>query len=596
MLNPNIEKRNEERLIFREEVPVKGTAGSPFEMTDDIVLSGTISSLKKGQLTFRKGETEFSFSKNEELISILRGNQIQNDERDLRRSPNNPYLLNNLGLAYLGSGQLDKAIELFKQAIEAKHDFRVAALNLALVYLKKNKEEEAMNVYMDLLHDDPKDMPVLMNIGDIYTKNKKLVDARNIFEEILKKDPENIAARNRVGVIDLIESKYTKAISQFRKCLQVNLRSPSIYNNLGVAYGLTKSYKKAILSFKTALKMFPNYTSAIENLATTLRINNSLSDAIDLLENYLRKHEDIRIRELLSRFYAENGQHQKALRLLTVALSNTMKLPFSENEIARLHNNIGVVYTLMGDFKNAENHYLNCFEKAKQLNQVILTNIIDLYFAEHKIEKVKEYIDILHERFKGESIYFYYIALYNYYTWKFPEAIECLSKFLQTNKKFASAYSLLSFIFSEYLYEYKKAIELNREGMDYLPDNISIINNLVYNYLMNNDVNSARELLGKTKNVSASNDVFLTATRGLLKIKEGDIEAGRTLYNLAASLATNESLRRNVLQKKHLELARYYLANNKENEAKISLKKTLSIKPKESIYAKQAYELYEKYF
>jgi tetratricopeptide (TPR) repeat protein len=596
MLNPNIEKKNEERLIFREEVPVKGTASSPFDMTEDIVLSGTISSLEKGQLTFRKGETEFSSSKNEELISILRGNQIQNDERDLRRSPNNPYLLNNLGLAYLGSGQLDKAIELFKQAIEAKHDFRVAALNLALVYLKKNKEEEAMNVYMDLLHDDPKDMPVLMNIGDIYTKNKKLVDARNIFEEILKKDPENIAARNRVGVIDLIESKYTKAISQFRKCLEVNLRSPSIYNNLGVAYGLTKSYKKAISSFKTALKMFPNYTSAIENLATTLRINNSLSDAIDLLENYLRKHEDIRIRELLARFYAENGQHQKALRLLTVALSNTVKLPFSENEVARLHNNIGVVYTLMGDFKNAENHYLNCFEKAKPLNQVILTNIIDLYFAEHKIEKVKEYIDILHERFKGESIYFYYIALYNCYTSKFPEAIDCLGKFLQTNKNFASAYSLLSFIFSEYLYEYKKAIELNREGMNYLPDNISMINNLAYNYLMNNDVNSARELLEKTKNVSASNNVFLTATRGLLKIKEGDIEAGRTLYNLAASLATNESLRRNVLQKKHLELARYYLSNNKENEAKISLKKTLSIKPKESIYAKQAYELYEKHF
>lgn len=594
MLNPNTEKRNEERLIFKEEVPVKGTISSPFESCDDLILSGTISSLNKGEVTFRKGETELSAWKNQGLISVLRGNQIENTERDLKRSPNNPYLLNNLGLAYLGSGQLDKAIMLFKQALEAKHDFRVAALNLAFVYIKKNKEEEATDIYKDLLHESPGDTRVLINMGDIYTKNKKLVEARNIFEGIFKKDPGNITARTRLGVINLIEFKYTKAISEFRKCLQVNSRLPSIYNNLGVAYGLTGSHKKAISSFKIALKLSPNYISAIENLATTLRLKNNLSDAIDLLDNYLRKNEDFRIRELLARFYAEKGEYQRALRLLTIALSNAMKAGLSENEIAKLHNNIGVIYTLMGDLKNAENHYLNCIKKAKQLNQIILTNLIDLYFGEYKIAKAKEFIDMLHEAFEGESIYFYYLALYNYYNQKLPDAIDNINIFLSANKKFASAYSLLSLIYSEYLYNYKKAIELNREAMNYMPNNTHVINNLAYNYLMDNDINSARELLKKVKNVT--NDVFLTATRGLLRIKEGNIEEGRRLYNLAESLAANETLRKNVLQKKHLELAKYYLANNKDNEASTNLEKVLSIKARESIYAKQAYELYKKPF
>ncbi|MGA2315266.1 MAG: tetratricopeptide repeat protein [Thermodesulfobacteriota bacterium] len=594
MLNPNTEKRNEEKLIFREEVPVKGTISSPFESGDDLILSGTTSSVNKGEVTFRKRETEFSASKNEGLISILRGNQIENAERDLRRSPNNPYLLNNLGLAYLGSGQLDKAIGLFKQALEAKHDFRVAALNLAFVYIKKNEEEEATDIYKDLLQKYPEDTRVIINLGDIYTKNKKLVEARNIFEGILKKDPNNITAKSRLGVIDLIEFKYTRAISEFRKCLQINSRWPSIYNNLGVAYGLTGSHKKAISSFKIALKLSPNYISAIENLATTLRLKNNLSDAIDLLDNYLRKNEDFRIRELLARFYAESGEHQRSIKLLTVALSNAMKAGFSENEIAKLHNNIAVIYTLMGNLKNAENHYLNCIKITKQLNQVILTNLIDLYFAQYKIGRAKEFINMLHEAFEGESIYFYYLALYNYYTQKLPDAIDNINIFLSTNKKFASAYSLLSFIFSEYLYEYKKAIELNREAMNYLPNNTHVINNLAYNYLMDNDINSARELLEKVKDVT--NDVFLTATRGLLRIKEGNVEEGRRLYNLAESLAANEILRKNVSQKKHLELAKYYLANNRDNEASTNLEKVLSIKPRESIYAEQAYELYKKHF
>lgn len=594
MLNPNTEKRNEERLIFTEEVPLKGAVSSPFENNNDLVLSGTIASLGKGQLAFRKGESGFSSWKDERLVFALRANQIDNAAKDLTKFPGNPYLLNNLGLAYLGSGQQDKAIELFKQALEAKHDFREAALNLALVYIQNTREQEAMNIYETLLRKYPQDTRVLINVADIYIKTKKLLDARNILEDILRTDPVNIAAANRLGIIDLIERNYTKAISHFRKCLQIDVRLSSVYNNIGVAYGLAGSLRKAISSFKTAINISPNYVSAIENLATTLRINNDLSDAIDLLENYLRQHENIPIRELLARFYAESGQHHKALRLLSIALSNATKVGLSEDEAARLHNNIGVIYTLIGDLKNAETHYLDSLKKAKQANQIVLTNLIDLYFAEHRIEKAKEYIDFLHQAFEGANVYFYYLGLYNYHSQKVSEAVSSISSFLQRTKTFVSAYSVLSFIFSEHLYEYKKAIELNKEALKYLQGNIHIVNNLAYNYLMDNDINSARELLERVKSVT--NHIFLTATNGLLKIKEGDIEEGSRLYNLAASFAPNETLRQNILQKKHLELARYYWGVNKENDARTNLDKALVIKAKESVYARQALELREKLF
>ena len=82
-------------------------------------------------------------------------------------------------------------------------------------------------------------------------------------------------------------------------------------------------------------------------------------------------------------------------------------------------------------------------------------------------------------------------------------------------------------------------------------------------------------MLDKVRDVS--NNVFLTATRGLFKLKEGDVEEGSRLYNLAATFAPNETLRKNVLQKKHLELARYYLENNRQYDAKINFEKPLLV-------------------
>ncbi len=591
MLNPNPEKQNDERLITKEEIPTRIASPSPFENIDDIILSGKISSINKGEATFRQRETIVFAYENKELSSTLKNNQIANALKDLKRVPDNPFLLNNLGLTYLRNRELDRALESFKQAIELKPDFTIASLNLATVYTMKNEKDLAMDIYKNLLNKKPDDIRVLINVGNIYFGDKKFKEAKGIYKEIIKIDPKNITARNRLAIIDLIEGKYTKAISEFRECLHVNTNLPAIYNNLGVAYGATGSYKKAIRSFKTVLKLFPDYTSAIFNLATALKLKINVISAIELLEEWLGKNENTQIREFLSGLYVENEQYPKALKTLTVALKNAVEANFPDLE-ARLHNNIGVIYHNMRDFKNAEDNYLECVKKADFPNQIILGNIIDLYFALNRIDKTKEYIDIFYDKFGTGGLYFYYIALHNYYNQELPESIRFINLFLKTNKKFAPAYAFLSNIYSEYMQEYKKAIELNRDGINHLSNDLSIIDNLAYNYLMNDEIDNAKSVLDRVKDVT--NNVFLTATSGLLRIKEGDIEEGTKFYNLAAHLANNEFLRNQVLQKKHIELARYYLLNNNKDKAKANLKKALSIKTRNNIYTIQADELYQK--
>jgi len=554
MLNLCLEKQNDERLIFKKEIPVRTALTSPFESTQDIVLSGDFSSIVKGKVELRSHYQSETFPENEELRRAIKENRIENASKDLKRFPDNPFLLNNLGLAYLGNKELRKAFELLKRATEVKPDFTPAALNLASLHVAKKEYDSAMSIYENLLKKNPDDTRVLINIGNIYFREKKFEEARDVYKKIIKIDPNNVASRNRLALLNLIDRKFEKAIAELRKCLQINNELPAIYNNLGVAYSSLGAYKKALQSFKTALKIFPHYVSATHNLAVALK-QKDISASIKLLEDYLERKENSQIRELLARFYFENKRPQKALKNLLGLLSLAKQVGANEQEVARLHNNIGVVYHSLRDFKNAEENYFACVKKIGYIDHIILGNIIDLYFDLHKINNAKKYIDILRDKFGEKEFYLYYLARYSYDNDKLPDSISFMKEFLIANAKFSPAYVFLNHIYTENLQDYNKAIDLNEKAFRNLPADQVTINNLAYSYLMNNEVGKAEHILKKVEHII--NDVFLNATRGLLNIKKGNVEEGRRLYNWAAQIASTATLRNQVIQKEHLELANW---------------------------------------
>ena len=589
MLNLQFEKRNKDCLLINEEVPTGATPTNPFECADDIVLSGTLTSITKGEMTLRPKPTIIFAHQSEELSQLLKEDQIRNASKDLEKSPGNPFILNNLGLVHRANKNFDKALECFIEAIRIKPDFAIAFLNLGSIYLMQKKYDKALEIYEKLLKGNPSDTRALINIGDIYFKDKKFKEAVEVYNTIIKINPSNIEARNRLALINLINGKPDVAISELRKILQINNSLPSIHNNLGIAYSVIGNHDKGIQAFHVALCLSPNYINALHNLAMSLKLKHELLEAIDLLEEYLQRNENIQTRELLSGFYFENKQYQKSLKNLSLVITNAINNNALSQEIARLYNNIGVVYRTMGDFKNAKDSYFTCVEKIGYSNHVIVENIIELYFGSGNTETAKKYIDILHEQFGTKGLYYYYIALYNFYNGQVENAIKFLNQLLTINEKFPPAYSFLSFIYSEYLNNYKKAISVNEKGIKNLPNNQITINNLAYNYLMNCDIEKAKNILKKIEDVTKN--VFLTATTGLLMLKEGNIEEGRRMYNLAAQNSKTETLRRQVLQKKYIELAKYYLNRKDIDSAKTNLEKAISIKIKNSVYTSQAIQL-----
>ncbi|MCG2711330.1 MAG: tetratricopeptide repeat protein [Candidatus Omnitrophica bacterium] len=590
----NIEKRkDEEKFILKEQLSIKTASASPFEQDENLILSGDFKSLTKGSTKHYAQYATFLNLEDGKQNIDFQDNQIENALKDLKKYPSNPFLLNNLGLAYLNNREFDKALSVFKQAIDVKPDFLVAILNVAFLHLAKNEIVKAKDIYLELLKTYPDDIRVLKNIGNIYFGEKKLNESREIFKKVIRIKPKDIASRNRLALIHLVEGDAKSSIGELRNCLQIKSDIPAIYNNLGIAYGAMGAFKKSIQAFNTALKLSPYYVGAVQNLSIALKQKGNIQESIELLENFLVKQENLKAREMLARFYLENGQHQKSLNGLGKIISLAEKRGVSEREKAVWYNNMGVVYHSFKKFEEAQKHYFLCIEKEGYVNPIVLNNIIDLFFDLAKLDEVKKHLDIYNKSFGEKGLYLYNLSRYNYFKGEIEVSVKNMILFLEKEKKFAPAYAFLSHICSENLQDYVNAIEVNKEAVKNMPKDMGAINNLAYNYLMNGQTKEAAELLDTVKEIN--DNEFLIATRGLLNIKQGHITEGQRLYNLASNQARNEFLKRQIIQKKFIEFAKYNFGKGDKEEALRLLEKVLAVKIKYSIYTEQAKLLFKKY-
>jgi tetratricopeptide (TPR) repeat protein len=71
--------------------------------------------------------------------------------------------LNNLGLAYLGGGHCDKAIECLKRSLKAKPDYHNAMYNLGLAHERCGNTGEAARAYETFLNAKPALDPAFLN-------------------------------------------------------------------------------------------------------------------------------------------------------------------------------------------------------------------------------------------------------------------------------------------------------------------------------------------------------------------------------------------------------------------------------------------------
>lgn len=186
--------------------------------------------------------------------------------------PNDPYIQNSLGLAYLGKKRYILAAGAFTKAIKEKPDYTEAKNNLGAAYLRQEKWETAISQFRlvldDLIYPTPH-FP-LANIGWAYLGMQQFAKAQLYFNKALDEQSGFITAIHGLAQVFLRTGQTDRAATYLHKHLKRYPDAAILHADLAQAYEAKGSLRQAVKAWQLVLKLVP------ENNALARKAENHL--------------------------------------------------------------------------------------------------------------------------------------------------------------------------------------------------------------------------------------------------------------------------------------------------------------------------------
>lgn len=185
----------------------------------------------------------------------------------LTARPEDPVLLNNLGVEYALTGRLRQAAETLERAIAAAPLRADLLINLALVYRDLGRTTEAWGLLdrsVRLAPKDPRPRTALCDLLLLRYKPADAVECYRVLESIGPLDP--VAATNFSQAL-LNSGEIGPATKMLEDAARRFPGNSWVLNGLGMAQFRQKKYELAANSFKTAIEIDPQQNEFRFNLA-----------------------------------------------------------------------------------------------------------------------------------------------------------------------------------------------------------------------------------------------------------------------------------------------------------------------------------------
>ncbi|MGD9204725.1 MAG: tetratricopeptide repeat protein, partial [Desulfobacterales bacterium] len=287
----------------------------------------------------------------------------------VKKSPNKARPHFNLGSAYSLQNQIDKAIPLYKRALEINPNLEHPHINLGEALERQNKVDEAMAHYQTALKIKP-DLPEAHNnIGALLAKQGHTEEAIPYYQNALQIRPHyalahfNLAsalvekgdieqgtrhyyiaieyqpayaeAHIKLGDLFLNLGEREKAINHYMAALQIDPNWIEAYNNLGIALMQEGNIEAAIRQFQKALQLKPDFEMAENNLKRAVAIQKGIEAEIVRLQTLLKENPgNVEMHFQLGNLYYRKGDQRQAMEQYKRALQLNPKFLPALNNLA----------------------------------------------------------------------------------------------------------------------------------------------------------------------------------------------------------------------------------------------------------------------
>jgi tetratricopeptide (TPR) repeat protein len=220
-------------------------------------------------------------------------------ERALELSPGYPKARYYYGLLLYALGEKKDAVEYLSGGIPEMERPGSASINLALVYLKEGNLEEAMHVLKEVLDAGGESADVLYFLGEVYMRMDRPVEAEELFRRSLEINPVFLRAREKLAVLLVRREDYAGA----EEILGKNGEDfADIYKIMGDIKYYRGDLDEAEDLYRKSLDVNSEYSEAVISLALTLRKKGHEEEAGKLLDKILEfEPENVLARNLVGR-------------------------------------------------------------------------------------------------------------------------------------------------------------------------------------------------------------------------------------------------------------------------------------------------------
>ena len=281
-----------------------------YEFIVDLMENGAISENSRKILDKRKIKFGISETRAEELEEFAKQNNSASSNDLLEE-----------GKTYYNNGEYDKAIEIFKKAVEINPNDDDSWRWLGNSYYKNGQYQEAIKSFKKAVELNPNDANNYYWLGRSYNDNEQYKEAINSLVKATQLVPDGPEYWYRLCIAYKNNEQYQEAINSGLKATQLNPDYAGNWLELGISYSINKQYTEALNSFLKVVELEPDDSFHLCCLGHSYMDNERYEDAIQsLLKSVELNPNNDDCWYLLGSSYLKNEQYQEAIDSLSKAV------------------------------------------------------------------------------------------------------------------------------------------------------------------------------------------------------------------------------------------------------------------------------------
>ena len=221
------------------------------------------------------------------------------------------------------SGQIEKAVPVYEEALRRRPRDLPALQNLAVSFLSTGQPRRAAALLERAVEGALDDGATWQLLGTAYFETGRTADAIAAFQKAIAADPDLAEAHNSLGAVWFRRGDFTRAEPELREAIRLQTIYPDAHNNLANLLSATDRFAEARYHFEAALRSRTDNAAVRYDYAIALARVRRLNEAEQQLETVLGQNPNFaEAHELQGTVLAARGrvlsaiaQYREALRL-----------------------------------------------------------------------------------------------------------------------------------------------------------------------------------------------------------------------------------------------------------------------------------------